>query len=502
MSSNFDQKFANFSLRSDRSLCTVAPRCRDGGGKQGIEGTRGHEQRVQHQPTQVPRRRRGRGRPGGAAPFAARGPAGASNGVGERLVPPGKLGVQQFSIRDSITRLSIAKSRANRRHADPGYLGGPNFPADPTDLGPLVDLPAASETFAFLAGVGYRGFEFFQFSQNVNELGRQPTPAEIRTLPGQRGPCVVRHAHRRASSDESDRGLSAPARRRSTSPPRSATTMIGTAGDPTSSARWPTASTPTARSRRLDRDGPAATQRGRRSLADDGHQDVLHPEQNSWQFFNDPRSRSVPVHRMDWFTANTDPSLVFFEPDILHMYAGRARFPDRSTAACSTPWASRGELAAARRAGTSRTGAGSCRRPAPGVNPFTQTVSRPPTFVPGSAAQADTSTRARARWPRATPSIRTRRSSAGGDLRRHRRQGRPPGHRRERQRPWPGLGSRALAAAREGQRAEPARLPRHGDAAPAEQRGRRGRVRERRDARRLGLPLGGAPGAPPRPGPP
>ena len=45
---------------------------------------------------------------GSWAPRAFGGPGG---GVGERLVPPGKLGVQHFSIRDAITRRSIASAR-------------------------------------------------------------------------------------------------------------------------------------------------------------------------------------------------------------------------------------------------------------------------------------------------------------------------------------------------------------------------------------------------------
>ena len=61
-----------------------------------------------------------------------------------------------------------------------GYLGGPSFPDDPTDLGPLVPLPGGfAEVFEYLASVGYKGFEFFQFSQSVNELAI--TTQEIRT---------------------------------------------------------------------------------------------------------------------------------------------------------------------------------------------------------------------------------------------------------------------------------------------------------------------------------
>ena len=40
---------------------------------------------------------------------------------------------------------------------------------------------AIAEVFEYLASVGVAGFEFFQSTQNVNELGRQPTAAEIRS---------------------------------------------------------------------------------------------------------------------------------------------------------------------------------------------------------------------------------------------------------------------------------------------------------------------------------
>ena len=90
---------------------------------------------------------------GSWAPRAFGGPGG---GVGERLVPPGKIGVQHFSIRDAITRRSIASSRAAGLAPTMGFLGGPNFPDDPTDLGPLVPLPGGFiEVFEYLASVGY-----------------------------------------------------------------------------------------------------------------------------------------------------------------------------------------------------------------------------------------------------------------------------------------------------------------------------------------------------------
>src|SRR5262249_36707964 len=63
-----------------------------------------------------------------------------------------------------------------------GNLGGPDYPDDPTDLGPIVPLPGGyAEVFDYLASVGITGFEFFQSTQDVRELGRQPTADEIRS---------------------------------------------------------------------------------------------------------------------------------------------------------------------------------------------------------------------------------------------------------------------------------------------------------------------------------
>ena len=64
-----------------------------------------------------------------------------------------------------------------------GRLGGPDYPHDPTDLGPLVPLPGGyAEVFEYLASVGVTGFEFFQSTQSASEFDppRQPTAAEIR----------------------------------------------------------------------------------------------------------------------------------------------------------------------------------------------------------------------------------------------------------------------------------------------------------------------------------
>jgi len=54
----------------------------------------------------------------------------------------------------------------------------------------------------------------------------------------------------------------------------------------------------------------------------------FHPEQDWFRLFNDPAHPELSgVHRIDWFTDNTDPRLVNFEPDLMHTLGGRARFP-------------------------------------------------------------------------------------------------------------------------------------------------------------------------------
>jgi hypothetical protein len=310
----------------------------------------------------------------GAAAFGSWAPrafGGPGNGVGERLVPPGKLGVQQFSIRDAITRRSIASSTAAGIAPTMGFLGGPDFPDDPTDLGPLVPLPGGfQEVFEYLASVDYRGIEFFSFTQNVNELGRQPTHAEIRSYLDNAG---------LLSFGTHTGGLAAMVNptTRQTQIDIAHTlghTMIGTAGDPVGGgganllANWEVAAN------NYNLVGQA--------LAAEGLRYYLHAEQNNFNFFNDPANPQLSrVHRIDWFTENTDPSVVWFEPDLLHSYAGRARFPGPSAATVfDLPgWFFRNEKRIL--AWHIKDGSRLVPQPAPPANPFTQTVQRTPTFV-------------------------------------------------------------------------------------------------------------------------
>src|SRR3954447_9819853 len=111
---------------------------------------------------------------GAAAALASWAPGALSKPGGPKapIVFKDTLVCQHFSVRDATARLDKSVM---------GHLGGPNYPQDPTDLGPLVPLPGGfAEVFDYLASVGVRGFEFFQSTQNVQELGRQPTAAEIR----------------------------------------------------------------------------------------------------------------------------------------------------------------------------------------------------------------------------------------------------------------------------------------------------------------------------------
>jgi hypothetical protein len=107
-----------------------------------------------------------------AATLAALGPAAVLGappaGKGGRLVPPGKVGTILFTQRDAISRRGIW----DNPNPTMGFLGGPNFPDDPNDLGPLVPLPGGFlEVFEFLAAAGYQQIEFAGYGQNANNQG-------------------------------------------------------------------------------------------------------------------------------------------------------------------------------------------------------------------------------------------------------------------------------------------------------------------------------------------
>jgi hypothetical protein len=119
-----------------------------------------------------------------AATFTPLGPASvfaptAASAANGRLIPDGKLGTITFTQRDVPTRVGIAASAALGVAPTMGRLGGPDFPADPTDLGPLVPLPGGwLELFEFLANCGFKQIEFAGYGQNAaNPGGGMPNPA-------------------------------------------------------------------------------------------------------------------------------------------------------------------------------------------------------------------------------------------------------------------------------------------------------------------------------------
>jgi sugar phosphate isomerase/epimerase len=248
----------------------------------------------------------------GAAAFATWAPGAFSRpgGPNAPLVTKASLSAQHFSVRDATARLDKSVM---------GFLGGPTFPDEPADLGPLVPLPGGfAAVFDFLAECGYGGFEFFQYTQAAGTLGgRQPTTAEIRsyldhaglTSTGTHtGGLGMTNAGTRATQLALADGLGHK--------------MIGTAGDPVTGAganllaNWQTAC-----------DQYSAL--GELMLETYGIKVYLHPEQNNWNFFNDPAHPELSrKHRIDFFTEHTDARYVFFEPDVYHMYNARGRFPD------------------------------------------------------------------------------------------------------------------------------------------------------------------------------
>ena len=111
----------------------------------------------------------------GIGPLAVSSVRAAGNG---RLIPAGKVGTITFTQRDVPSRVGIAASASLGVPPTMGYLGGANFPEDPTDLGPLVPLPGGwRELLEFLANAGIHQIEFAGYTQNAaNPGGARPNP--------------------------------------------------------------------------------------------------------------------------------------------------------------------------------------------------------------------------------------------------------------------------------------------------------------------------------------
>jgi sugar phosphate isomerase/epimerase len=259
----------------------------------------------------------------GAAAFASWAPwaQGRPGGPTAPIVGKNQLACQHFSVRDATTRV-----RSTSASPVMGYLGGPNFPQDPTDLGPLVPLPGGyQEVFQFLGECGYGGFEFFQSTQNAeNAGGANPGVAAIRGWLDSAGIKSV-GTHQGGlgmftqGATPGTGTINATGQARRADAAALGHTMIGTAGDPSGAntvAAWQAVCA-------------NYSKMGELMLENYGIKVYLHPEQNNWNFIADP---AVPVaerqHRIDFWVANTDPRYVFIEPDIFHMYNARARFPN------------------------------------------------------------------------------------------------------------------------------------------------------------------------------
>jgi sugar phosphate isomerase/epimerase len=301
----------------------------------------------------------------GAAGATALGPFSGAPAVADasgrrdrgRGIPRDRLGVQQWSIRDAITRLDGSVS---------GYLGGSRFPDEPTDLGPLVPLPGGfAAVFRYLASVGYRGFEFFSFSQGANGA---ITDAEVRAALDRAG-MVAAGTHTGGLQQMID-----PAYRQGQIDRARILgyRMIGTAGNPGPG------SPPSGLLADWQRWADQANEVGA-ALRAAGIKYFFHPEQDWFRFFDDAAHPELSrVHRIDWFTDHTDRRLVFFEPDTMHTLAGRARFPDPVDGSLFDVNGWYGRLAAQHRLIAWHVkDADRIPLPPPGTNPFSQEHVRP-----------------------------------------------------------------------------------------------------------------------------
>jgi len=328
---------------------------------------------------------------------------GQGNGDWRRTVPPEKLGVQHFSVRDATARLSIAAS--NRLGVAPtmGRLGGPNYPADPTDLGPLVPLPGGyAEVFQYLGSVGFKGFEFFQSTQDVRELGRQPTAAEIRSYldaaglvalgTHQFGPQNLNPATGELFPADPAASPTAPGENLFAFLNTLGMKTMGFSGNLSSLSTLGDSVNPTtgaitygfaARAQHVNRIG--------RILQHRGVQYFYHPEQDNYRYFDDPANPGLStVHRIQWVMANTNPHLFGWEIDILHNWSGRVRFLNATTHAPDISVWALAQAEANRVMGwhikdgfrnTAQTGTWTGGPPESGGSPYFQTFQRTPTFT-------------------------------------------------------------------------------------------------------------------------
>jgi sugar phosphate isomerase/epimerase len=293
----------------------------------------------------------------GVAAAASLGGASATWGVpgngGRPTIPPGLLGLQQFSLRDATARLSIASSKRLGIAPAMGFLGGDDYPHDPTDLGPLVPLPGGfAEVFEFLASAGLRGFEFFQSTQDVRELGRQPTADEIRGYLDAAGlKAVGTHQFGLGNLDPATGDLTAAGETLFAFLATLGMDTMGFSGNlsqipnnspdpanpgmslPASSGWVEDYVNPVTGARTFGFKSRAAhANRIGEILQARGVKYFFHPEQDNYRFFNDPAHPDLDgVHRIEYVMQHTAPQLFGWEIDILHNWSGRVRFLNATT---------------------------------------------------------------------------------------------------------------------------------------------------------------------------
>jgi sugar phosphate isomerase/epimerase len=234
-------------------------------------------------------------------------------GPNSPIVTSATLGIQHFSVRDATDR-----PRSSDPNAILGYLGGPTFPENPADIGPLVPLPGGfEEVFQYLKSVGITGFEFFNFNQTQFPTGdarRTPSMTQIRQWLDNAG-------MKSFGTHTGGVGLLTAGNRR-TEIARAQILghqYIGTAGDPANNSNtlfgW--------------QDSAENFNIMGELLKREGLKLFFHPEGTWWQFFNDPDHPEMNrTHKIDFFAENTDPRLVLFEIDSYHMYNNRGARPD------------------------------------------------------------------------------------------------------------------------------------------------------------------------------
>jgi hypothetical protein len=234
-----------------------------------------------------------------------------------------------------------------------GFLGGPDYPNDPTDLGPLVPLPGGfAEVFEFLASAGARGFEFFQSTQDVRELGRQPTATEIRGYLDAAGlKAVGTHQFGLGNFDPATGNLTANGEVLFEFLATLGMDTMGFSGNlsqipgsPPDPAN-PAVNLPASSGWVEDYVNPVTGARtfGFRSRAEHANRigEILqsrgvkyfyHPEQDNYRFFNDPAHPELNgTHRIEYVMQHTAPQLFGWEIDILHNWSGRVRFLNAAT---------------------------------------------------------------------------------------------------------------------------------------------------------------------------